>query len=337
MEFTGPRAQQVSTARTSCELTRNPRRPNGENVGTPSVRSDQTGIKNLRFADRFGPRIAELSDYSVAFWPVSVDFLRQSPHSSSRTDLNKSRMPPTDKLRDDPIVEALLDVRFASPELSEIVVGRLSDIDLWHGLTKDRLPSASIPEPLRAINPNLQFMPTIEIRGAAGIGAVRIGGNVLGLHFVHPYGGWEDVFPRIERVMDAMFKAVPTLVISRLSLRYINVFTTSRHGVDSVYDLAVFLRVGETVIDGPINVTFATESGEHVSQTRLASRHFLQGQLANDATVAADIDVFTPSAFTCKSADAAKMWINLAHSEEKKLFRRLLPNDLYEKLRSPPQ
>jgi uncharacterized protein (TIGR04255 family) len=247
-------------------------------------------------------------------------------------------MPPTDKLRDDPIVEALLDVRFASPELSEIIVGRLSDIDIWRGLTKDRLPSASIPEPLRAINPVFQFMPTIEIRGVPGIGAVRIGGNVLSLHFVHPYDGWQNIFPRIEGVVDAMFKAVPALEISRLGLRYVNVFTTSRHGVNSVYDLSLFLRVGEAVIDGPINVTFLTESGgDHVSQTRLASRHFLQGQLANDATVAADIDVFTSNAFTCKSADSAKTWIGLAHTVEKSVFRRLLPDELYEKLRESAQ
>ena len=104
-------------------------------------------------------------------------------------------MSPSDKLRDDPIVEVILDVRFSASELQEVLVGRLSDIEIWRSLAKARLPAASLPEPLRAMNAALQFMPTIEIRGVTGIGAVRIGGNVLSLHFLHPYDGWDELVP----------------------------------------------------------------------------------------------------------------------------------------------
>jgi len=252
--------------------------------------------------------------------------------------IGASWMPASDKLRDDPIVEAILGLRFATPELQEVVVGRLSDIDLWRGLQKTRLPAASIPEPLRAVNPALQFSPTIEIRGAAGIGAVRIGGDVLNLHFMRPYAGWEKVFPCMGDVVNAMFKAVPTLKLSRLGLRYVNVFTTSRHDVKSAHDLAVTLRIGDTPIVGPINVSFSTESGhQHLSQTRIVSRPFLQGQLEADAAAAADIDVFTPNQFSCDSAPNAISWIDQAHTLEKAAFRRLLPDPLYDKLRSPLQ
>jgi uncharacterized protein (TIGR04255 family) len=246
-------------------------------------------------------------------------------------------MPATDKLRDDPIVEALLDVRFAAPELQEVVVGRLSDIHIWRAHPKTRLPFAAIPEPLRAINPNLLFTPTIEIRGVAGIAAVRIGGNVLNLHFVHPYDGWDKIFPRIRDVIDAIFQVVPTLVVSRLGLRYINVFTTSRHDVNSVHDLNVSLHVGDTTIAGPMNVVFSSANETHTSQTRVASRDYLQGQLSKDAVAAADIDVSTPTQFSCSSAAEAKTWIDRAHDIEKQAFRRLLPDPLYNKLRSPLQ
>ena len=251
----------------------------------------------------------------------------------------KGPMPAPDKLRDDPIVEALLEIRFAATaELEEVVVGRLSDIDLWRSLQKTRLPVASIPEPIRASTPGMAFVPTIEIRGVEGIGAVRIGGKVLGLHFVRPYDGWENIFPRIGKVIHALFLAVSTVVIERIALRYINVFTEARHGVRSVHDLNVKLLLDDRAIDGPMNVVFSEERAEYISQMRLASRRYLQGQLETDSTAAAEIQVNTPAKFSCSSAKDALVWIDRAHDGEKAAFRRLLPDDLYASLlRTPAQ
>jgi uncharacterized protein (TIGR04255 family) len=242
-------------------------------------------------------------------------------------------MAQNDKLRDDPIVEALVEIRFAVPELQEVVVGRLSDI--WRQSRKNRLPTGDIPSPVRAANPNLLYLPTVEIRDADGINSVRLGGNTLGLHFTAPYAGWEVIYPKIGTVIDAVFGALPTIVIKRVGLRYVNIFTRARHYVDSVHSFAVMIKVRDTSLSGPISLSFTEPaSAEHSCTTRLASRDFLVGQVPPDGVAAVDLDVATPPTYSNTSVDAIKLWIDQAHTFEKQAFRRLLPDDLYEKLRS---
>ena len=244
-------------------------------------------------------------------------------------------MTSSDKLEDPPIVEAVLEVRFTAPELEEVVVGRLSDLSYWRAAHKTRLPPADIPAPVRAANPMLLHMPTVEIRNVVGLNAVRIGGNVLTLHFYRPYAGWETNYPILKNVVDAAFAAVPTLQINRLGLRYINVFTKSRHFVSSVSDLALRVEVARSVLTEPINLTFTSESAHYACTTRVASRPFLTGAMDGDASAAVGIDVGTPNGYSVASPESVKTWIDEAHTREKQAFRRLLPDDLYLKLRSP--
>jgi hypothetical protein len=49
------------------------------------------------------------------------------------------------KLKDDSITEALLEIRFTSSDLDEVVVGRLSDFSGWEAYSKQRM-SATHPQ-----------------------------------------------------------------------------------------------------------------------------------------------------------------------------------------------
>jgi uncharacterized protein (TIGR04255 family) len=237
------------------------------------------------------------------------------------------------KLKDAPIVEALLDLRFDPHELAEVVIGRLSEIPIWPNSTRIRLPTADIPAPLRAATPQLRFVPSLEIGEAGGVGKVRVGANVVSVHFPGHYKGWESVSPTMETVTDGLFRVLPNLVVQRLGLRYINVFTAERHFVQSVNDLTLRVTVAGTALDAPVNIIFSYDaSPNHKVLTRIASRPFLQGKIPPDATVAVDIDVSTPDGFSDSSPQSIKAWIHDAHTFEKRAFRRLLPDALYEAL-----
>jgi uncharacterized protein (TIGR04255 family) len=240
-----------------------------------------------------------------------------------------------DKLKDDPIAEALIDIRFETKELYEVVLGRLSDMAIWQDQIKSRLPTADIPAPLRDANPQLRFLPSLEISEAENI-RVRIGANVLSIHFLAPYPGWEAVLPRVESVIDGLFRTLPKLTVTRLTLRYINAFTAQRHFVKSVSDLNLQATVAGMRIDGPINLAFSAiaEPTIHVI-TRVISRQFFEGPAVPDATAVADVEVFTPVGYSESSSEAVKSWIDSAHSVEKQAFRRLLPDALYATLREP--
>lgn len=238
-----------------------------------------------------------------------------------------------DKLKDDPIVEALLEVQFEAPELQEVVVGRLSDLAAWKTAKKVRLPVSDIPGPIRAAEQALRFQPTIEIQEIDGIGAVRVGGNVISLHFLRPYAGWLKVFPILRDATQSMFAAIPQLKVTRLGLRYINAFTPQRHYVHQASDLALRLSIADAVVDHPINLTvYSTAAPTHGVQTRVASPHFLKGKLPNETAVVVDVDVFTLPEFSSSSVSEVNGWIDQAHTFEKQVFRKLIPNDLYAKL-----
>jgi len=239
-----------------------------------------------------------------------------------------------DKLTDDPIAEALLEYRFESADLAEIVIGRLSDIDVWRAGVKTRLPTADIPVPMREANGPLRHVPSLEIKGATGISAVRIGANVLSVHFLHPYAGWDEVFPLLLSTTVGLFKVLPSATVTRLGLRYINVFTEDRHHVNSVRNLALRIAVADRELDAPITMAlFEQTSPRHGVTTRIASRMFMQGNVPPGATAAVDVDVGTPDGFADRSPDSINAWVDEAHTFEKAAFRKLLPDALYEALR----
>lgn len=278
--------------------------------------------------------VASLAQRQARGRAVPLQFGPKSRKVRSKCCAPPTFMTSSDKLADPPIVEAVLEVRFTAPELEEVVVGRLSDLPLWRGSHKTRLPPADIPAPIRAANPMLLHMPTVEIRNVGAINAVRIGSNVLTLHFYRPYAGWETIYPVLQDVIDAAFAGVPTLQVARLGLRYINVFTKSRHHVGSVSDLTLRVEVARSVLTEPINLTFTSDSAQFTCTTRVASRPYLMGAFDGDASAAVDIDVTTPNGYSVALPQAVKTWIDEAHTREKQAFRRLLPDDLFLKLRS---
>jgi hypothetical protein len=59
----------------------------------------------------------------------------------------KKRIPA--KLKDDAIVEAVLEVRFDMTTIPEVVLGRLADCPSWKGFEQGRMPTYEIQAILR--------------------------------------------------------------------------------------------------------------------------------------------------------------------------------------------
>src|SRR5688572_6634063 len=91
------------------------------------------------------------------------------------------------KLKHDAIVEALLEVRFQTTTIPEVLFGRLADYAPWKGFTQVRLPAYDLPALMRQADPNLRFQPLFELRDEQNKQAVRLGGRVLSYHKLAPY------------------------------------------------------------------------------------------------------------------------------------------------------
>jgi len=111
------------------------------------------------------------------------------------------------KLKNDPIVEALFEVRFTSDEVSEVVLGKLAAN--WKDLKPIRLPLAEVPSPVRDKDPNLAHQPLWQLQANDGRLVIKFGPRVFSYHALEVYPGWsafEELLPRA--VLDDEARAV---------------------------------------------------------------------------------------------------------------------------------
>jgi uncharacterized protein (TIGR04255 family) len=236
------------------------------------------------------------------------------------------------KLKHDCIVEALCELQFQTEEQAEIVIGRLSDRGSWREWSKFRLPVSDIPPIVRATDPQLQFQPILEFRGPEGDCLIKIGSNVISIHNIGRYWGWEIFQPKIMEVVDSLFECIRDTHVSRVGFRYVNA-ATNLHLIARVSDLALAVRVDDKNVGEPINLNYAESNDRtHVTMTRIASPVFVQGRLPEGTTAVIDIDVTSPPGFISKSKDEVITWTSEAHDYEKSAFFRLIPKDILEKL-----
>jgi uncharacterized protein (TIGR04255 family) len=235
------------------------------------------------------------------------------------------------KLKDDSITEALLEIRFASSDLDEVVIGRLSDFSSWDGYTKQRMPAADIPLPIRKMDAALRFQPLLELSPADKTRRVRIGAAAMSYHVLGRYVGWPEFSKELLTVTEHFFKAMKNVTAERLGLRYINTLTKARHNIGAVSDLKLQVRIDEHGVGALLNVNFTERaSNEHMVTTRVATPEFVQGPIEKDATLFVDVDVFTPDGFGCRDSGATMKWVAQAHDIEKESFFRLFPEKTIE-------
>ncbi len=238
------------------------------------------------------------------------------------------------KLKHDGIVEALLEIRFDTPAVLEVLYGRLADIPSWQGFIQRRLPTADIPAPMRNLDPQLRFAPSFELRETNGQRSIRIGPQAVSYHRGAPYVGWSRFKPELFEVVDQLFAKAGSLTIHRLGLRYLNALTKGRHGLSRVSDLNVRLYVAEERLVGNLNVNFTKDVSQETKCTvRVATTEFVQGHLPQDTAAYVDVDVHTNDSFRANEAPAVREWIDFAHDEEKKAFFGLLPPEIINALR----
>ena len=233
--------------------------------------------------------------------------------------------PVPDKLKHDAIVEALLEVRFDTSTIPEVLLGRLADNPSWRGFQQRRLPISEIPAPIRQSDRNLRFTPWFELADPERNRLVRIGEHVLSYHQLAPYVGWPVFSEELRKTVDALFDKAETVNVKRLGLRYINALRPDVHGIKGILDLDLEVVVAGESVPANINVNFTTEVHTNTSCTvRIATKEFVEGNLPETTSLVIDVDVFTNPSLRMKNSDEVKAWVGVAHSREKEQFFRLL-------------
>lgn len=238
------------------------------------------------------------------------------------------------KLKHDAIIEAILEIRFETSTMTEVLIGRLADHSPWKGFKPKRLPASEIPEPLRQVDKNLRYTPVFELVDEVGHRSVRIGPHVLSYHQLAPYVGWPFFKPELEKAIDGLFEKTGGLTAKRLGFRYVNALTSTIHGIGSVEDLDLKIVVADATLPGNVNLNFTTQVSEDTDCTvRIATRDFMVGALPEATSVVVDVDVYTKEAFKTRDGGLVKRWLEFAHTSEKEQFFRLLTRTTIDTLK----
>jgi uncharacterized protein (TIGR04255 family) len=236
------------------------------------------------------------------------------------------------RLKHDAIVEAVVEIRFSTATIPEILFGRLADYEPWQNFKQQRLPVYEVPPPWRQADPNLRFLPIFELSGDHR--SVRIGPHVISYHRSAPYVGWEQFRSELDETIRGLFDTAKGLVIRRLGLRYLNALNPDFHFIKSVSDLDLEIKVANESIPGNVNLNFNIDMpGDTACTVRIATKEFVQGILPLNTSVYVDVDVFTKEGFETEEQQVVRDWMTTAHESEKKQFFGLLTDRTIERLK----
>ncbi len=127
------------------------------------------------------------------------------------------------KITPDPIIDAVVELRFNSSVPEDAVLGMLfSQIKSKYKEFK-KLPVADLPREFRINDPNLQFNPHYQCE--VGQYKLSVGPKVVSLTNPGKYAGWkEDFFPELSFVLKHLKDSNIADNFTRIGIRYIDFF-----------------------------------------------------------------------------------------------------------------
>lgn len=239
-----------------------------------------------------------------------------------------------EKLFKDAIVEAILELRFETDNIGEVIIGRLNDLDHWSEYTTSRFGTADIPDSIREKEHSLRYQPLIQRRSPDGSNMARFGNHVFSFHLYSPYPGWEEFNTKLKTIIIDIFQNIKDIKVTRIGFRYVNFLQASTHHVNNLDDLSFNLKIGNGVFNDNLNLAFQSKpTDSHSVQTRIATPNYVEGpSIPDDIVCAIDVDVFTPDGYVETNVESVIDWVNHAHDFEKQAFFSLFPDTLIEKL-----
>jgi uncharacterized protein (TIGR04255 family) len=242
---------------------------------------------------------------------------------------NSSTIPK--RLRKEPLVEALWEIRFRSDNES---VG-----DLLPGLVFkamgalypkiERLPAANLPSSVLQQDATLHYIPTIRLEGNPY--SIQIGKHVVSLSCRRPYTGWGQFEPRIFELADMLKETNLLTRLERFSLKYIDIIPWA--DLPSLEPLQILIKLGEhELTNNPVQLRTELRENGFLHIVKIASP--AQAALPTGESfegVLIDLD-------TIYQQESNELWpdfshlLGRAHKFSKSLFFHLLTKEMIDQL-----
>ncbi|MDZ8138243.1 MAG: TIGR04255 family protein [Nostoc sp. DedQUE04] len=148
-----------------------------------------------------------------------------------------------------PIEEAVCELRFAPGQAWNFTVPGLfyeKARDLYTGEPSEQNSIATEFKfsRMQVVSPEVtltQDLPKFLFPSADGTKLVGVGPNLLSIHSLRPYEGWDEFSKRIEQALQLYLEVAKPVGITRISLRYINRIVIS--SPDQAIDLSDYVNI----------------------------------------------------------------------------------------------
>ncbi len=225
-----------------------------------------------------------------------------------------------------PIAEAIFEIRFESSLPDDAIFGVI-----YNGFKDDyqefsKLPILQLPEIIRTKDAALFHKPHYKLQ--KGNFLIQIGPKVLSLVNLKEYSGWAALAPKISEVFAKLSVTEAVKSVTRIGLRYINVF----EGLDIYKNTSLRLFLREKDLGAhQTDLTFEFVKENCSIRVRIANAAMIEVQGAVTQGSVIDIDVVYNK--TCEEffKNISKL-ASILHDEEKWMFFNLLDDAFLETL-----
>ncbi|QZT38689.1 TIGR04255 family protein [Halosquirtibacter xylanolyticus] len=229
-----------------------------------------------------------------------------------------------------PIVQVFIDIRFEliDNKTANEVVGKLMPVISSTYNQFEALPINNIPENVRRKDPNLQYKPLFKLFNNNS--SVQIGSDIIILDIIGSYKGWDDLKSRF----DLIYKEITPMIKTntRIGMRYVNLIEHRSVEYNIFDDLSLQISTKDFEIDLSNSFyrnTFLYE-GFNCNLSLANKVNFESKNLSKNGSLI-DIDIFNQSDIEPSKVSTL---LNQMHEVEKKLFYKLITDDLFARFQT---
>lgn len=225
-----------------------------------------------------------------------------------------------------PITEAIVEIRFDTDIPRSAVFGMsYSKIKSIIPGRVENLPISKMPEDIFTENEHFKYLPHHRVIGDGYI--FQVGPQMISFSIVEGYTEWSKFKQQIKSVFDSMLDAGVIDKITRLGLRYINIFDWN-----ILPELNVILKIGDIDLLNRDTTMIRTLQRNSDSNTTLVVNNGIVNQETHNLATLIDIDVEQVGGLD-KFESQYPSYLEKLHAIEKDTFFGLLTDEFIETLK----
>ncbi len=223
------------------------------------------------------------------------------------------------RLGKDPLIEALWQMQFDSPNAGDALPGLLYAKlrQQYPSLQLHRLPTAEIPAAVAQFDPNLRLAAKVRLEATDAPFLWQVGDRVVTLNCRKPYVGWRHFKTAILDLIQTIEGSGLLPRPSRHSLRYINLLT-----LDSPPDISVLqltLQIGaRAIVKLPLQMRVELPDAAYVHVIQIATP--ARVRLPEGIHEGNVVDIETQNVDAPGSWDEVRYQLEGLHERSKQLF-----------------